>query len=359
VCRNVNGMSRNSALAVGVDANYTLAMIERGLSWRDDSGEPVGDLYRFLAEKGANAARIRLWVGFEGASRLLYATTISKMAAKASMSLHLVLFLSDAWADLFKQPVPKAWSELNLRERSKVIRGYTRSVARHFREEGLKVDSYQVGNEVDYGLCGVFASNKKRRKNLRWLKERIWRAEAELLTSAVDGVREEDPNASVSLQLGKWWDVNLVRAFFEAMQEFGVPFDMLALSFFPSAFGLESNVFHETLEVLSIFGKPISIAEYAYPSRQPHGQFWYMKKPVPRYPLTPQGQRDWVRDFLAYCSKHPRITGAFYWSPEMYLTRPRAKLVNEPKDMPLSFGWDAMALFNRKGRAKPALESLA
>ncbi|MEM2905487.1 MAG: glycosyl hydrolase 53 family protein [Candidatus Bathyarchaeia archaeon] len=350
-------MSKSRAFAVGVDANYALAMMERGLSWRDEHGERVEDLYRFLAEKGVNAARVRLWVGSEGPSRLKYATTTAKMAAQSGMSLHLVLFLSDAWADLFKQPAPKAWSELNLDERSRAVGKYTRSVARHFREEGLEVDSYQVGNEVDYGLCGVFASNKKRRKDLRWLKERVWRPEAALLRSAVEGLREEHRDASISLQLGKWWDPSLVRAFFEAMQEFGVGFDTSALSFFPSAFGSESKVFHETVEVLSSFDKPISIAEYAYPSRQPHGQFWYMKKPVPGYPLTPRGQRDWTKGFLAYCFKHLRIMGAFYWSPEMYLTRLQAKLVNEPKDMPFSFGWDAMALFNRNGRAKPALES--
>lgn len=343
---------------VGVDMNYALAMMERGLFWRDANGDPVRDVYRFLAEKGVNAARIRIWVGQGGPSRLDYAISTAGMASESGMSIHPVLFLSDGWADLYKQPAPRAWGEMNLDARRKTVCEYTREVARHFKGRGLRACTYQVGNEIDYGLCGTFASNKKRRKNLTWLKERIWRVEADVLKGAIEGIKEVDKNARISLHLGKWWDTPLAHAFFLAMREFDLDWDVSALSFYPAAFGSEVVAFQQILESILSFGKPIYVAECAYPSSRPRGQFWFMNKPVPGYPLTSQGQGDWIRDFLTYCHKHPHIMGAFYWSPEMYLTKRHAKLVDEPEDMPFSFGWDPMALFNRKGRAKPGLSSL-
>jgi arabinogalactan endo-1,4-beta-galactosidase len=44
-----------------------------------------------------------------------------------------------------------------------------------------------------------------------------------------------------------------------------------------------------------------------------------MNKRVPGYPFTHLGQKEWIKDFIRYCRKHPKINGAFYWSPEMYL----------------------------------------
>jgi hypothetical protein len=44
-----------------------------------------------------------------------------------------------------------------------------------------------------------------------------------------------------------------------------------------------------------------------------------MNKRVPGYPFTHLGQKEWIKDFIRYCRKHPKINEAFYWSPEMCL----------------------------------------
>jgi len=52
------------------------------------------------------------------------------------------------------------------------------------------------------------------------------------------------------------------------------------------------------------------------------------------------------------------VKGDFYWSPELYLTRKHRGKITEPKEMPLTFGWGLMSLFNEKGLAKPSINSL-
>jgi Glycosyl hydrolase family 53 len=55
-------------------------------------------------------------------------------------------------------------------------------------------------------------------------------------------------------------------------------------------------------------------------------------------PLTDEGQRRWLGDFLKFCEDNSKIAGAFYWSPEWY----GAGM------------WKAFALFDLDGNAKPA-----
>ena len=339
----------------GIDANYVPLLESLGIEWRTRRGEPIKDLYRFLAEKGVNCARVRLWVGDEGPCRLRYASLVMERASKAGMELYLVLFLSEGWADLYKQPAPKAWAALSVEERAKVVRSYVRSVLE--RLEGYEFRLYEVGNEVDYGVCGVFASDKKRRRNLHWLKRRVWRYEALILRAAISAIRRMDPETPVMIHLGKWWDECLARAFLASMEEYGVEFEVLGLTFYPTGLGVGLETLEQLKGLAEEFGKDCVIAEYAYPSGRMRGMFWFMSKQVPGYPLTPEGQARWIRDFLHAC-RRVGISGAFYWSPELYLSRNAAKKLPAPPEMPIDFGWGPMALFNMKGRAKPAVNSL-
>jgi len=89
----------------GIDANYVPLMENLGIRWFDEKGKVIDEIYSYFASKGINSARIRLWVGKEGPSKLYYVERIAKRALEAKMSIYLVLFLSDGWADLYKQLV--------------------------------------------------------------------------------------------------------------------------------------------------------------------------------------------------------------------------------------------------------------
>ena len=86
-------------------------------------------------------------------------------------------------------------------------------------------------------------------------------------------------------------------------------------------------------------GRPIVVPETAYPgSSDFEGQFATWKHEVPGYPLTPEGQRHWLADFLKWCRRNPDIHAVYYWSPEWY-----------GEGM-----WKGFALFDPKGQARPA-----
>jgi len=326
------------------------------LNGEREGGKPIKDLYRFLAEKGANCARVRLWVGDEGSCRLRYARHVMERATKAGMELYLVLFLSEGWADLYKQSPPKAWAMLSVEKRAEVVRDYVDNVLK--RLEDFDFYLYEVGNEVDYGICGVFASDKKKRKNIHWLERRIWRYEALILRAAISAFKGVDPGTPVMIHLGKWWDECLIRAFLSSMEKYGVEFEVLGLSFYPTGLGVGLEVLGQLKGLAEEFDKECVIAEYAYPSGRVRGMFWFLNKQVPGYPPTLEGQARWIRDFLHTC-RRVGISGAFYWSPELYLSRNAAKKLSAPPEMPINFGWEPMALFNRRGRARPSVNSLS
>ena len=294
-------------------------------------------------------------MGEEGASRFRYAASAMEMACRAGMGTYLAIFLSEGWADLYKQPAPRAWEGLSFEERVEVVEAYIASIVDRILRMGFKPVLYQVGNEIDYGICGIFASDKRRR--VEWLRRRVWRYEAEMLKSAFRSARRVDPSAVLAIHLGKWWDYNLFTPFLSTMEELDVDYDVLCISFYPSGLGAGFEVLERVEEEESSRGVRLVVAEYAYPSGPVKGQFWFMSKQVPGYPMTPEGQAVWVKDFISYCRKLG-VYGAFYWSPELYLPRMRRREDPGPPEMPLGFGWEPMALFDEEGVAKPGINSL-
>jgi arabinogalactan endo-1,4-beta-galactosidase len=342
----------------GIDANYIPLMRAQGLEWRDRGGREIANLFAFFRERGVSCFRLRIWFGGEGPSRLLYALELAREAVGAGYLLHPVVFLSEGWADLYKQPAPKGWERLDVDARSLLAAGFVGKVVKALGELLDRCAYFQVGNEVDYGVCGVFAQNKKKRRSVDWLKRRVWPLEARILKAAFGALRDST-SKPVSLHLGRWFDTGFVRAFLDAMEGFGVECDVLSFSFYPTHTGAPLDRLEGLKEVAAERGVRLAVAEYAYPSRRVSGQFWFMNNPSPGYPLTLEGQARWLRDFLIYC-KRLGVYAAFYWSPELYLVKSTAKRlgVASPPDMPLDFGWGPMSLFRENGVAKPAVDSL-
>jgi hypothetical protein len=68
----------------------------------------------------------------------------------------------------------------------------------------------------------------------------------------------------------------------QSMDEYGVEYKIIYFSFFPQGLDLLQKLG----EISKDKEKIIYVAEYAYPSSQPDGQFWFMNKPSLNYPLT-------------------------------------------------------------------------
>jgi len=282
---------------------------------------------------------------------------LAERACQAGLKIQPTIFLSDSWADLYKQPEPESWASLNFQDKLKLIESYISKVVEKFMTIEDRCDYYQIGNEIDYGICGLFAHEKKKRKNSKWLKKHIWQHEAAVLKEAIRTVRMHDNEKPIALHLGKWWDLPLTTSFLSAMDEFNVEYEIICFSFYPTMFGADFEPLRQFREIAQDKRKTVAIAEYAYPSDHVRGQFWFMNNPSPGYPLTLEGQSLWIRDFLTQCLGL-NIYGAFYWSPELYLTRNGAGRLSGPGEMPLGFGWEPLSFFDGQGYAKPCVNSL-
>lgn len=330
---------------LGVDANYSLDMERNGQKWQWN-GKPR-ELFQGMADSGVRGLRVRLWTKDEGTNGKHYATDVVKRALAAGLDPYLVIFLSDDWADLMKQPAPASWKDQPLEQRTETVKRYSRDIVSHFRQQGLISHLYEIGNEIDYGICGVYPG-KSTKKTSASLSRRCWLQAAQLIRASQAGVLEADPEAKFMLHIAHWWDVDFVTAFFQFMLSHEIRVDYAGLSYFPSSniggslqieqFGKVANVLHDAIQ------RPIIIPETAYPSTADFkGQFARWKKEAPGYPLTLDGQSRWFSDFIDYCAHQPAISAVYYWSPEW-----------NGEGM-----WKAMAMFDPDGQARPAWSAFA
>ena len=333
----------NKTLKTGVDANYSLDMVAGGATWRWQNGD--SNLLEGIARSGVTEFRVRVWTKDDGPHGKKYASELIQQARQAGLNPYAVIFLSDDWADLMKQPVPAAWKDLNFEDRVKAVREYSFETVQYLRKEGLENHLYEIGNEIDYGICGEYPG-KSTKKNPESLSRRCWPQAAKLILASQAGVRQADPDAKFMLHISHWWDTDFCVRFFQFMQDEGIQIDFAGLSYFPTSNiggSLEFEEFGATASAISqAIHRPIIVPETAYPStRDFKGQFSRWKYEVMGYPITPDGQRRWLQEFLAYCHHHPSIDAVYYWSPEWH-----------GEGM-----WKGFALFDPSGKAKPAWEA--
>jgi arabinogalactan endo-1,4-beta-galactosidase len=338
--RQVSAETNRPDFMLGVDANYSLDLEAKGARWKWNGRDE--ELFAGMQKQGVRWLRVRLWTGDDGVNGKEYATRVVERGVRAGLSPYLVIFLSENWADLTKQPVPMKWASLDLGKREDAIRTYARDVVAHFRQHGLTSHIYEVGNEIDYGICGVYPG-KHEKTDSETLRQHVWPEAARLVGACERGVKETDPDAKFILHIAHWWDAEFCVAFFQFMREQQVQLDYAGLSYFPSSNiggSLTLEQFHGVVDrVADAIKRPVVIPEFGYPSTSDFsGQFGTWRNEVPGYPLSPEGQAHWLGDFLTFCRNEPAIAGAFYWSPEWY-----------GEGM-----WKAFALFDANGNAKPA-----
>lgn len=332
---------------IGIDANYALDMAAQDRTWRDED-QPI-DPFSLLAKHGCEHARIRLWVGDEGMNKLNYATQTALRAKQAGLKPYLVIFLSEEWSDFVKQPAPAAWRDMKLDDKALAVRAYSERVVRHITKNGIELDTFEIGNEIDFGICGEFEEQWPRRVSLEYMKSRVWPRMATIIKSAQSGVIDAQPNARFILHLSQWENIDYCLTFWRAMIDSGVRVDIPGLSYFPTSakdpahrefryLQSQINAIHDAL------GKPVLICETGYPAVANFGgQFADWNLAAQGYPLSSDGQARWLADLTKLVRRDRRFAGVFYWSPEWY-------------DGGI---WDAFALFDAHGAARPAVRAMA
>jgi len=342
---SLQGMAQNGPL-IGIDCNYALDMAKRNKAWKDRS--ELVDPFELFAKNGCRNARIRLWVGDDGINRLQYATETARRAKQAGLKPYLVVFLSDEWADFVKQPAPVVWKKLTPEKKLAAVATYTEDVVSHMAKNGVDIDTFEIGNEIDFGICGEFEEEWPRRVSVEFMRTQVWPRMTPILKAAQAGVLKARPKAKFILHLSQWNNVDYCIPFWQAMIAAEVQLDYPGLSYFPSSAKEPmqrpfSFLQTQVAKIVKALHKPVLICETGYPAAANFGgQFAEWNLLAEGYPLNDDGQAKWIADLAAVIRHDRNFAGVFYWSPEWY-------------DGGL---WDAFALFDAHGVARPGVRSL-
>lgn len=285
----------------GIDGTMTQALKRYGLKWYSRDGAEADPLVVF-GRAGVTWFRMGITTNQTGSMGLEEGLQLARWARYAAYKLDLFFYLSPATADLGKQPASVKWQNLQVEARAQAIREYMRETVNQFVQNGLSDHVYEIGNEIDYGVAGLFGETHLAQgdstETISHLADDLWKNEARLLLGAIQGVKEADPQAIIVLHIAHWWNPQFAKAFFDFMDRNDVPFDVMGLSFYPSS-GIvslqqaiqnpgkgDADRSQELLkvtvkELYSMIRKPIIIAEYAYPSTPDiRGMFSWFNKQV-------------------------------------------------------------------------------
>jgi len=352
-------------MIIGFDTNAAYEYRQLGKYWNSE-GRPV-DLMKFMSFHGLSWVRLCITTNVTGSMSLAQALQTIRWAREGALMTYISFYLSSTFADFGKQPAPIGWEGKTAQERAVLAGEHTRSVVTSLLLENASDHLYEVGNEVDYGVCGSFVSDPGRwaetSENIEFLKSGVWEEEAIILKGAIEGVKSADPQAKIVVHLAHWWSLEFCEEFFKFMRDRGVMFDYVGLSYYPSSgiyyidptLGPEwhrdadnsSQAFRRTVMGLISHGYEVVMCEFAYPCT-PYitGPFSSFNKELSGYPLTPEGQRKFIVDTLDWLYDQQRVLGAFYYAPAFYKTS-------------LADVWGAFALFDERGDVRPGAFAVA
>jgi arabinogalactan endo-1,4-beta-galactosidase len=294
---------RAADYAIGADLSFLRQTEDRGTSFKDN-GEPKPGLQIFK-DHGYNWIRLRL---FHTPTRLPnsleYTITMAKDAQKLGFKFLLNFHYSDTWADPGKQFIPKAWEGKSHEELVQAVFDYTRDSIAAFREAGVLPDMVQVGNEITPGML--------------WPDGKLpdhWDNFADLLKAGINGVdvgRGNSPRPLVTIHIDRGGDVKGTKAFFDKINAYKIPFDVIGQSYYPWWHGTLLDL-RENLDFMANeYHKDIIVVEAAYNWRPSE----YRNKLAP-FPETPEGQKEFLEEVnrLVMNTPHNLGKGVFWWEP--------------------------------------------
>jgi arabinogalactan endo-1,4-beta-galactosidase len=361
-------------MILGIDVSTYLEELERGAKYFDGSRQ-IDPLDAF-AENGVDFMRIRVWNNPFGENGEPYLAgscdmdnyvRLGRLAKAKGYRLLLDFHYSDFWADPAKQFPPKAWAEYGIDDLETAVYEFTRECLTTAKAEGVAPDMIQVGNEITNGM--LWPVGKLEIDGRRGNYDNFCR----LVSAGCRACREVTPNAKIVLHLERSNDKEVYREFFTEMERADTDYDVIGASYYPYWHGTPEELF-ENLDACRRFGKEIMVMELGYGFTTEaysldgekkrlviDAERAYVKGFTEKYPVTPEGQADFVRDFLAMAKSHG-VGGVFYWEPlwlpgegicwasetgQEYIGEQGKSTANE---------WANQCLFDYGGRKLPAFD---
>lgn len=362
-------------MILGIDTSTYLEELEHGARYFD-GGVQIDPLDAFRAG-GVEYMRIRIWNDpkspagepyLAGSCDLDHYVRFGKLAKSKGYRLLMDLHYSDFWADPGKQMIPKAWAGYDLDTMTGAVYEFTKTCLKTAVEEGVAPELIQVGNEITNGM--LWPVGRLEEDGVRGNYDSFCR----LAAAGCRACRELLPEAKIILHLERSNDKEVYQEFFTKVCEAGIDFDIIGASYYPYWHGTPDELF-ENLNACRRFGKERMVMELGYgftteayslngesqrlvidPERA------YVEGVTEKYPMTPEGQAAFVRDFLAKAREND-ISGVFYWEPlwlpgdgicwaseagQAYIREEGKSTTNE---------WANQCLFDYEGRKLPAFDA--
>ncbi len=305
---------------IGADVSFLGQAEARGTVFKDHGkAEPA---LRILKDHGYNWVRLRLFVHpTDLPNNLAYTIALAKKAKSLGFKFLLDLHYSDTWADPGKQYTPKAWAGLSHEQLVNAVFEYTKDTIQAFRKAGVLPDMVQTGNEITNGMLwpdGKLPQN--------------WANFTDLLKAGINGVdagHGNEPRPLIMIHIDRGGDWKTTHYFFDHLLAYDVSFDVIGQSYYPWWQGSLDDLRQNLYQTATTFHKPIILAEVAYPWKQLQfhvpAKFKNLrpkfKTEPPPFPMTPQGQRDFLDAVYRIVQETPENLGRglFWWEPAVTL----------------------------------------
>jgi len=389
---------------IGISVSpFTELAFRYGVTYTDGkvTAKTPEDLQKLFISHGANEVYARIATtqkyrtGF-GDHSMDRGLERARLAKALNLPFNPELGLFNLYGDVRCQPspdfsdypeikVPGAWTSLTLDQMLVALRLYGAAAARQIVGTGAKVRIWDLGNEVEFGVAGVAVQpmpggcdgatkdpgwykapdgvdpaigkmaalelmKMPQAQRIAWLQAHIWPHEAKMLAAVAEGIRSVDPHARFSTHVSGISSVLPAQAvaFFKAMKDGGFAADELGISYYPtsSPYPLDRlQAFKDmAMAVQHALGRPVFVTEFGYPAaKMEKGFIW--NDAVKNYPLSPEGQANFIRDLVAWGAGTGVLSGIRPWAPD--LAAP---------------GWGPMSFFTLDGKtatARPALGAIA
>ena len=353
----------------GMDLSTLLELEKCGAKYYVDGTET--DILDIMKKYDVDTIRIRLWNDpwsesgesyGAGENDLKTTLAIAKKVTDAGLGVLLNFHYSDFWADPGKQIKPKAWEGYSVEELEQAVYDFTADTMKVFKENGINTTMVQVGNELSNGLL--------------WPEGKVPNYDniAKFVNAGIRGVRAVEKDVPVMIHLDNGGNNTLYREWFDEFTKRGEDFQIIGLSYYPFWHGTLDMLTDNMNDIAERYGKDLVIAEVsmgytmedykAYEKLSDDERKGYATKPELvekiEYPITVQGQYDFMEDFLNRIShiKGNKGKGFFYWEPAWipvagsgWATPASLKYMDDKG--PCGNEWANQALFDYEGNALP------
>ena len=358
----------------GMDVSTLLEVEKLGGKFYKDGVEM--ELLSILETYGVNYVRLRLWNDPYsedgkpyGAGGNDFGTTLvlAKRALEKKMGFLLDFHYSDFWTDPGKQVIPKAWKGMNVDELEQAVFDYTKETLLALKKEDAFPTMIQVGNELTNGMLWPYGQVPEY-DNL-----------ARFVNAGIKAVREVDKDVPIMIHLDNGGNNELYRTWFDEFMKRGEEFQIIGMSYYPFWHGTLADLENNMNDVAKRYGKDIIIAEVSmgftmedfkeYEKLSDEQRKGMATKPAlaekVEYPMTPEGQSDFMQDIMTRITKVPdgKGKGFFYWEPAWIPVEgsgwaTEESLVYIQDKGPCGNEWANQALFDYDGNALPALDTI-